>query len=102
MKKVVWTNKSNGQLCVTIPKSSGINGGDIVSIEKQKIQKIIYSAVTADLFHYGQLRLLENANKLGDFHVCGVLTDEAMKSYREDPIASLKERLAIISSLRCV
>jgi len=35
MKKVVWLNKSNGQLCITIPKSSGIKVGEVVSIEKE-------------------------------------------------------------------
>jgi len=102
MKKIVWLNKSNGQLCVTIPKNSGIKEGDIVSIEKEKIKRIVYSFTTGDLFHYGQLRMLEEANKLGDFHICGVLTNEAIKTYKKEPVASLKERTAIISSLRCV
>ena len=102
MKKIVWLNKSNGQLCVTIPKDSGIKEGDIVAVEKDKIKKIVYTTVTGDLFHYGHLRLLETANNLGDFHICGVLTDDAIKSYKEEPIASLKERKSIISSLRCV
>jgi len=102
MKKIVWINKSNGQLCVTIPKSSGIKDGDIISVEKEKINKIVYSSVTADLFHYGHLKLLENANKLGDFHVCGVLTNEAIKSYKETPIADFKERSNIVCALRCV
>ena len=102
MKKVGWKNKSNGQLCITIPKSSGINEGDIISVEKEKIKKIVYTSVTADLFHYGHLRLLQKANELGDFHACGLATDEEIKSYRKKPIASLKERKAIISNLRCV
>lgn len=102
MKKIVWLNKSNGQLCVTIPKNSGVKEGDIVSVEKEKIRRIVYSSVTADLFHYGHLRFLEIANTLGDFHICGVSTDKAIRSYKEEPIASLKERKAIISSLRCV
>jgi len=102
MKKVVWLNKSNGQLCVTIPKGSGIKEGDIVSIEKEKIKTIVYSAVTADLFHYGHLRLLQTANTLGDFHICGVLTNEAIKSYRAEPVADFKERAAIVSALNCV
>ena len=102
MKKSVWLNKSNGQLCVTIPKDSGIKDGDIVSIEKEKIKSIVYTPVTADMFHYGHLRLLENANNLGDFHICGVLTDEAIESYKETPIAGLKDRKSIVSSLRCV
>ncbi|MBN1157017.1 adenylyltransferase/cytidyltransferase family protein [Candidatus Woesearchaeota archaeon] len=102
MKRTVWLNKSNGQLCVTIPKDSGIKEGEIVGIEKQKINRIVYSVVTGDLFHYGHLRLLENANTLGDFHICGVLSDDAIKSYKKEPIAGLKEREAILSSLRCV
>lgn len=102
MKKVVWLNKSNKQLCVTIPKGSGIKEGDIISMQKMKINTVVYSSVTADMFHYGHLRLLEEANKLGEFHICGVLTDEAIKSYKKEPIAGLKERKSIVSSLRCV
>lgn len=102
MKKIVWANKSNGQLCITIPKGSGIKEGDIVSVEKEKIKTIVYSSVTGDLFHYGHLRLLQKANELGDTHICGVVTDDAIKSYKEEPIAGLKERKSIISGLRCV
>lgn len=102
MKKQVWLNKSNQQLCVTIPKGSGIKEGDIVNIEKEKIKKVVYSSVTADLFHYGHLTVLKEANQLGNLHICGVLTDEAINSYREKAIAGLRERMAIISSLRCV
>jgi len=102
MKKIVWSNKSNGQLCITIPKDSGIKEGDVVNISKDKITRIVYSPITADLFHYGHLRMLELANEQGDLHICGVLTDEAIKSYKAEPIASLKERMAIVSALRPV
>ena len=102
MKKIVWLNRSNGQLCVTIPKDAGIKESDIVSIEKEKVKTIVYTVVTADLFHYGHLRLLQKANELGDFHICGVLTDKAIKSYKEPPVASLADRKSIISDLRCV
>ena len=73
MKKVVWENKSNNQLCVTIPQGSGIKAGDIVNIEKEKIKTIVYTFVVADLFHYGHLKILEKANELGDCHICGVI-----------------------------
>ena len=102
MKRVVWANKSNGQLCVTIPTNSGIKESDIVSVEKDKIRTIVYTSVTGDMFHYGHLRLLQKANELGDFHICGVDTDDSIKSYKEAPIASFKERKAIVSDLRCV
>jgi cytidyltransferase-like protein len=102
MKKIVWENKSNKQLCVTIPKNSGTNAGDIVSIEKEKVKKIVYSTVVGDSFHYGHLQHLQNANYLGDFHICGVLTESAISEYRKKPLANLEERKAIISNLRCV
>ena len=102
MKKTVWANKYNKQLCITIPKGSGVKEGDIVSVEKEKIKTIVYSSVTGDMFHYGHLSFLQKANELGDFHICGVDTDETIKSHKEAPIANLKERKAIISDLRCV
>ena len=102
MKKPVWLNKSNGQLCATIPKNSGIKEGDLVKIEKQKVKRIVYSHSGSDLFHYGHLQLLESANALGDLNVVGVLTEEAIKSYKKEPITSLKERQAMLSGLRCV
>ena len=102
MKKIVWENKSNGQLCITIPKASGIKSGDIVSVEKEKLKTIVYSFVVADLFNYGHLHFLEEANELGDYHICGILTDNATSEYRDAPIANFEERKAIISNLRCV
>ena len=62
MKKIVWLNKSNGQLCVTIPKDSGIKESDVVTVEKEKIKTIVYSLVTGDLFHYGHLKMLSAFN----------------------------------------
>jgi len=102
MKKVVWENKSNSQLCVTIPKNSGIKNGDIVDIKKEKINLIIYSFVVADLFNYGHLHFLEKANELGDYHICGLLTDSAVLEYKPKTISNSSERKAIISNLRCV
>lgn len=64
--------------------------------------KVVYSPAVADLFHYGHLQSLKFAQSLGDYHICGVLTDEAVESYRRKPISNLTERKAIISSLNCV
>jgi len=102
MKRAVWINKSNKQLCVTVPKNSGIEEGDIVSINKEKIGKIVYSFVVGDLFHFGHLNILQEANKFGDFHICGVLTDKAVESYKRKPITTFDERRAIVAGLRCV
>jgi len=102
MKKIVWKNKSNGQLCVTIPSSSDIEEGDAVEVKKAAIKKIAYSGVVADLFHYGHLKSIQFAKSISDYNICGILTDKAVEDYRTKPIANLKERKAIISSLNCV
>lgn len=102
MKKVVWKNKSNKQLCVTIPAGSDINEGDLVEIKKSRIRKITYSGVVLDLFHYGHLHSLQFAKSISDYNICGVLTDKAVEEYRARPIANLNERKAITSSLNCV
>jgi len=74
----------------------------VESRKKDKIRRIVYTPVVADLFHYGHLQLLKFARSQGDYHICGVLTDEAVESYRRRPISNLKERKAIISALNCV
>ena len=102
MKRKVWESKSTGQLCVTIPKDSGIKAGEIVSVSAQEIKKVVFSTIVGDLFHYGHLQLLENAKKLGDYHICGVQTNKAIKEYRKEPISNFKERRAVISNLKCV
>ena len=59
----------------------------------------MYTPIVGDLLHYGHLMLLKSANSLGDYHVCGVLTDSAADSYRGKPVANLKERKAVIDHL---
>ena len=51
IKQKVWENKSNGQLCITIPKNLGLKGGSLVEIREAKVRKVVYSVVVADLFH---------------------------------------------------
>lgn len=66
------------------------------------ISKVVYSTIAGDLFHYGHLRALKFAKSLGDLHVCGVLTDEVIKSYRRKPISNLEERKAVIENLKII
>src|SRR3989344_4226238 len=98
MKRVVWANKSNGQLCVTIPKEVDIKEGDFVEVRKALVQRISYIGIVGDLFHYGHLNSIKFANSLGDYTVCGVLTDKAVESYRAKPVANISERKAVIES----
>ncbi|MBF0103998.1 MAG: adenylyltransferase/cytidyltransferase family protein [Deltaproteobacteria bacterium] len=98
----VWENNSNGQLHVTIPKNSGIKKDDWVKIEKKKINRVVYSFIVGDLFHYGHLRILEKASQIGDLHICGVLTNRAVESYKRKPIQDFKERANLIAHINIV
>ncbi len=102
MKKVVWRNKSNNQLCITIPKDSGLKEGDAVEIKKSSIKRIAYSGVVGDLFHYGHLQSLQFAKSFADYNIAGVFIDEAVEEYRGKTICNYQERKAVFQSLNCV
>ncbi|MBT4804623.1 NTP transferase domain-containing protein [Candidatus Woesearchaeota archaeon] len=102
MKRVVWKNKSNDQLCVTIPKNSEMQEGDYVEIKKSGIKRISYVGVVGDLFHYGHLQSIQFAKSVSDYNIIGVFTDEAVEEYRVKPISNLKERKAVIENLKVV
>ncbi len=69
---------------------------------EKAIKKVAYSPVVADLFHYGHLQSLQFAYAAADYHICGILSDEAVQSFRGKPIANLQERKAVVSNLTCV
>ncbi len=71
-------------------------------LNSKNIKKIVYTPLVGDLFHYGHLQLLKFANSLADYHICSVLTDKAVESYRKKAVCSFEERRAIISELKFV
>ena len=71
-------------------------------MREDSFKTVVYSFVVADLFHYGHLQLLMTAKSLGEYHICGVLTDEAAAAYRPRPISNLDERIGVISSVKYV
>ena len=36
-------------------------------------QRICYTFLIGDLFHYGHLKLLQQAKQVSDYHICGVV-----------------------------
>lgn len=64
--------------------------------------RIAYSFGVMDLFHYGHLKALKEANDNADLHVVGLLSDKASKSWLGEIVSSEKERRAVIESLSCV
>lgn len=64
--------------------------------------RLAYSPVVADLFHYGHLQVLKTAAENSDYHVCGVITDEAANTYRPEPVSNYEEREAVVESIEYV
>jgi len=59
-----------------------------------------------DLFHFGHLRLLKRAAKLGDYFIVAVQSDEYILKYKPPGSAgalySTDERIEMVRALRCV
>ena len=66
-----------------------------------KKRKTVYAALSADLIHPGHLNIINKASKLGDLTI-GLLTDNAIASYKRVPIMEYSDRLKIISSIKGV
>jgi len=67
-----------------------------------KTKKIAYTYLIGDLFHYGHLRLLEEAKNTSDYHICGVISDKVSKSWQSPMICSYKERQAVVDKIEFV
>jgi len=65
------------------------------------MKKKVYMAFSTDILHSGHLNILEKASQLGELTV-GVLSDEAIASYKRYPLMNLEQRMKIISSLKMV
>ncbi len=61
----------------------------------------VYVAMSADIIHNGHINLIKKAAQLGELTV-GVLTDEAIASYKRYPLMHLEERMEILRNLNGV
>jgi phosphoenolpyruvate phosphomutase len=57
--------------------------------------------MAADILHKGHINLLNEASKYGDVTV-GLLNDEAIKSYKREPIINYENRYIVMKSLKMV
>ncbi len=64
--------------------------------------RTVFVSGTFDLFHRGHVALLERAAALGDRLCVGVNSDAMVERYKRRPVFSEDDRLAIVTSLRCV
>ena len=68
---------------------------------KKKKKRIVYVGMSADIVHEGHINILKIANKLGDV-IVGLLTDQAIATYKKLPHLNYQQRKAVLESLKYV
>src|SRR3989338_1610501 len=63
--------------------------------------KKVYIGMCADLLHHGHINIIKEGAKLGDVTI-GLLTDEAMATYKRLPLLEFEQRKAIVENLKRV
>ena len=63
--------------------------------------KTVYVAMCADVLHHGHINILKEASNLGNV-IVGLLTDEAIHSYKRIPLLTFKERKTLVENLKFV
>ena len=63
--------------------------------------KQVYVPFGTDVFHHGHAYLIEKASELGEVTI-GLLTDEAIASFKRYPLLNYEQREAIIKSMKGV
>ena len=66
-----------------------------------KKTNIVYVGLSADILHEGHINILKIASSYGDV-VVGLLTDEAIASYKNIPYLNFKQRKVVLENLRYV
>ncbi len=65
------------------------------------MRKVVYVGMSADLIHPGHLNIIRKAEELGEVTV-GLLTDQAIASYKRLPYMSYDQRKIIVESIKGV
>lgn len=63
--------------------------------------KKVYLAMSADIIHNGHINVIKKASELGELTV-GILTDEAIASYKRCPLLAFEDRKRIIENIKGV
>ena len=66
-----------------------------------KIKKKVYVGLAVDIIHEGHINILKTASKFGDV-IVGLLTDEAIASYKNIPYLNYHRRKIIVQNIKYV
>src|SRR3989344_244107 len=67
-------------------------------MKKTNTEKIVYVGMSADLIHHGHINIIKTAQKYGKV-VVGLLTDEAIATYKRVPLLNFEQRKMVIENL---
>lgn len=70
-------------------------------VRKRETKKVVYIAMSADLVHRGHLNIIKEAGRFGEVTV-GLLTDEAIASYKRLPYLEFDHRKVIVENIKGV
>lgn len=84
------------RLCAEIDTPEDLT---VVSEELRKIEnRTVYMCFSTDIIHSGHINIIKKASKLGKVTV-GVLSDEAVASYKRFPLLPAEERMELIKNI---
>lgn len=63
--------------------------------------KKVYLAMTGDIIHHGHINIITEARKYGEV-IVGLLTDEAIASYKRIPLLNYEQRKKIVENIKGV
>ena len=66
-----------------------------------KHKKIVYVGLSADILHEGHINIIKTANQYGNV-IVGLLTDEAIASYKNIPYLDYKKRKIVVENIKYV
>lgn len=69
--------------------------------KKSKQEETVYIGMSADLIHPGHLNIIEEGTKLGRV-IVGLLTDEAIASYKRLPYLTYTQRKKVVENIKGV
>jgi len=81
-----------------VPDTAGPTDADV---PRTGGRKTVYVAMSADLIHPGHLNIINTARELGEVTV-GLLTDQAIASYKRLPFLTYEQRKVIVENIKGV
>ena len=70
-------------------------------LNDKKNRPLAITSMCADPLHHGHINIINEAKKYGNV-VIGLMTDEAMESYKRKPLIKYENRLKVVQELKSV